>query len=160
MSSCLIVADNPVLVGLNLETKATFASIRNPTFHLTYHSDTTGQIQHHRTASSLYFGPIRRHQTTPTVCSHLIIPRSWVRSPPALAFGPRSRSHSPAGSSLRRITWSVDWSAAVFLTRRSEVAQQFRLHRTAAPRSIRVLFDAVVKDARSHRRRTSRSAPN
>ena len=31
-------------------------------------------------------GCIRRQRTSPTVCSHLIIPRSWVRSPPALPY--------------------------------------------------------------------------
>ena len=30
---------------------------------------------------------IRHHQTNPTDCIHLIIPRSWVRSPPALLRG-------------------------------------------------------------------------
>ena len=29
-------------------------------------------------------GQIRRHRTHPTECTHLIITRSWVRSPPAL----------------------------------------------------------------------------
>jgi GGDEF domain-containing protein len=61
--------------------------LRNPTFHPTDHTDATGPIRRHRTKTSAIFGPIRRHRTTPTVCSHLIIPRSWVRSPPALPFG-------------------------------------------------------------------------
>ena len=59
---------------------------RNPTFHPTYQSDVTRPIRHHRTKNSDFFGPFRRHRTSPTVCFHLIIPRSWVRSPPALLF--------------------------------------------------------------------------
>jgi len=60
------------------------SDLKNPTFHPTYQTDTTGPNRHHRTKNSDIFGPIRRHRTSPTDCSHLIIPRSWVRSPPAL----------------------------------------------------------------------------
>src|SRR5664280_2153348 len=46
--------------------------------------------RHHRTNPtppdriSVILGPNRHHRTIPTDCIHLIIPRSWVRSPPAL----------------------------------------------------------------------------
>jgi hypothetical protein len=56
----------------------------NPTFHPTNQTDTTGRIRPHRTKGSTFLGSIRRHRTSPTVSSHLIIPRSWVRSPSAL----------------------------------------------------------------------------
>src|ERR1017187_7163231 len=46
--------------------------------------------RHHRTKPtppdkfSFKSGPNRHHRTIPTECIHLIISRSWVRSPPAL----------------------------------------------------------------------------
>src|ERR1039458_10733429 len=39
--------------------------------------------------------PFRRQRTSPTECSHLIIPRSWVRSPPALPALPIRPSRRP-----------------------------------------------------------------
>src|ERR1035438_6539489 len=72
----------------------------NPTFHPTYQTDTTGPIRRHRTMNSAFPGRNRHHWTSPTDCSHLIIPRSWVRSPPALLIGPSPKSSS---SSVRRL---------------------------------------------------------
>ena len=54
------------------------------------HGKSHEPIRHHRTDPtppdefSFKSGQIRHHRTDPTECSHLIIPRSWVRSPPAL----------------------------------------------------------------------------
>src|SRR5664280_3375900 len=58
-------------------------TIKNPTFHPTDQS-ATGPFRHHRTGRSMNLGRIRHHRTSPTICFHLIIPRSWVRSAPAL----------------------------------------------------------------------------
>jgi len=62
--------------------------IQNPTFHPTDPSDSTGSIQRHRTRNAVNLGRNRPHRTIPTDCFHLIIPRSWVRSPPALPVWP------------------------------------------------------------------------
>ena len=50
----------------------------------TYHSNPTRRDRPHETGFPLKFGRFRHHKTTPTACCYLIIPRSWVRSPPAL----------------------------------------------------------------------------
>jgi hypothetical protein len=55
-------------------------------------TDTTGPNRHHRTEYPVIFGLFRCHRTSPTDCSHLIILRSWVRSPPAL----RNNDHAPS----------------------------------------------------------------
>src|ERR1700677_4061565 len=52
----------------------------NPTFHPTGQSVSTRRNRPHRTMNEENHGCIRRQRTSPTVCSHLIIPRSWVRS--------------------------------------------------------------------------------
>jgi hypothetical protein len=77
----------------NANPRAARQGRKNPTFHPTNQSDTTGPIRHHRTKESVITGRNRHHRTSPTVCSHLIIPRSWVRSPPALQRGLTEISH-------------------------------------------------------------------
>jgi len=57
---------------------------KNPTLYPTYHSDSTRRDRHHRTRIPENSRRYRHHETIPTVRIHLIIPRSWVRSPPAL----------------------------------------------------------------------------
>jgi hypothetical protein len=79
-----VLASNRIVQVPRLSQHTTQVRLRNPTFHPTYQSDATGSVRHHRTKESRIPGPNRRHRTSPTVCSHLIIPRSWVRSPPAL----------------------------------------------------------------------------
>jgi hypothetical protein len=63
----------------------------NPTLHPTYQADTIGRIRHHRTKDPAILGRILRQGTSPTDCLHLIIPGSWVRSPPALLSDVRLR---------------------------------------------------------------------
>jgi len=41
-------------------------------------------LRHQRTKSSEILGPNRHDRTSSNKCSHLIMPRSWVRFPPAL----------------------------------------------------------------------------
>ena len=62
-----------VVLGPRTELAHDDSHSENPTFHPTYQTDATGRI--------------RRHRTSPAECSNLIIPRSWVRSPPALQRG-------------------------------------------------------------------------
>ena len=45
--------------------------------------------------------PNRHHRTSLTVCSHLIIPRSWVRSPPALQVDVLVAHESNLGIAIR-----------------------------------------------------------
>jgi hypothetical protein len=66
---------------VNLTTRRRI--VRIPTFHPTYQTDSTGPFRRRRTKGTAIFGLFRRHRTSPTDCSHLIISRSWARSPPA-----------------------------------------------------------------------------
>src|SRR5664280_2086789 len=54
---------------------------KNPTLYPTNHSDSIRRDRHHRTGNSEDSSRFRHHETIPTVCSHLIIPWSWVRCP-------------------------------------------------------------------------------
>src|ERR1039458_1301875 len=75
------------LTSADSNSHAAGSRYKNRTFHPTNQSDTIGPIRHHRTKTPEIFGPIRRHRTSSTVCSHLIIARSWVQSPPAPPSG-------------------------------------------------------------------------
>jgi len=95
-------SDAEVLNSIATLTKFSFRTrcscLSNPTFHPTDQNDGTGPIRHHRSARSVNLGRVRRHRTTPTVCS---ITRSSVRSPRVLlAIGARNglRSCQHVGS--------------------------------------------------------------
>jgi hypothetical protein len=101
-------------------------SLRNPTFHSTDQSDTTGRIRHHR--------------TIPTICIPLLVLRRWERDPGGPPVTPRtfgflhefvvSKSHIPSlqysedhdGGRIQRPTlrrpseFFVDRSRAVYLS--------------------------------------------
>ncbi len=91
----------------------------NPTFHRTYQTDTTGRNGLHRTEKSEMFGLNRSCRTSPTECSHLIIPRSWVRSPPALRtrFTVHTRDkYFPIWQTSRDIRWLLSLSTEMYKT--------------------------------------------
>ena len=67
------------------------SSERNPTENPAYHSNLTRRDRHQRTKNPEISIPIGRDKTISTVCSNLIIPRSWVRFPPALRCSSKIR---------------------------------------------------------------------